>query len=416
MGWDNSGNFVRRFATFAGNRLWDAVAQADRNITSDDHDAHDQDLATGINNCLTKDGQNTPTRNLPMGGFKHTNVNDAANDNEYATFGQLKANRGNIFIDSASVGGTANAITLTPDNAITSYEEGYSASFVAKRQNTGAVTVNVSGLGAKNLVKFGQQALASGDFTQNMLLTIVYDGDQFNLVQVIPPSAPTQSQSDWNEEDRTDTSYIQNKPDIPSFPSGAIMAYGANPGSPPSGWLYCRGQQVSRSGATANLWNAIGTTYGAGNGSSTFNLPDLRGEFLRGLDSGRGVVTGRAMGSRQVDAFRSHNHARGTLATNSTGAHTHGKGTLATSSAGAHTHRISAGYGHVANFDSVEIDDTGSNLDSFSTESAGAHTHTITGATGSAGSHSHTISGNTASAGGSETRPRNVAVNYIIKI
>jgi hypothetical protein len=79
-------------------------------------------------------------------------------------------------------------------------------------------------------------------------------------------------------------------------PPGAIMTFAMS--AAPTGWLYCNGQQVSRV-TYAALFSAIGTTYGAGNGSSTFNLPDLRGEFIRGWDNGRGIDTGRAFGSTQ---------------------------------------------------------------------------------------------------------------------
>jgi phage-related tail fiber protein len=77
--------------------------------------------------------------------------------------------------------------------------------------------------------------------------------------------------------------------------------------SAPDGYLKCNGAAISRSTYTA-LFNAIGTTFGAGNGSSTFNVPDLRGEFIRGWDNGRGVDSGRALGSGQGHAFASHNH------------------------------------------------------------------------------------------------------------
>ena len=69
----------------------------------------------------------------------------------------------------------------------------------------------------------------------------------------------------------------------------------------PQGWLKANGDAVSRT-TYANLFAAIGTTYGAGDGSTTFNLPDLRGEFLRSLDDGRGVDTGRTIGSSQAAA------------------------------------------------------------------------------------------------------------------
>lgn len=73
--------------------------------------------------------------------------------------------------------------------------------------------------------------------------------------------------------------------------------------SPPAGWLKANGATVSRK-TYAALFAAIGTTFGAGDGHSTFNLPDLRGEFVRGLDEGRNVDNGRQLGSSQGDAIR----------------------------------------------------------------------------------------------------------------
>lgn len=77
--------------------------------------------------------------------------------------------------------------------------------------------------------------------------------------------------------------------------------------TPPQGWMKANGAAVSRS-AYSSLFAAIGTTFGAGDGSTTFNLPDLRGEFLRGFDDGRGVDNNRVFGSWQVDDFLSHKH------------------------------------------------------------------------------------------------------------
>lgn len=93
-------------------------------------------------------------------------------------------------------------------------------------------------------------------------------------------------------------------------PSGAVKAgtvahFAAS--TAPAGWLKANGAAISRT-AYAGLFAAIGTTYGAGNGSTTFNVPDLRGEFLRGLDDGRGADSGRAMGTWQDSQNRSHSH------------------------------------------------------------------------------------------------------------
>ncbi len=71
----------------------------------------------------------------------------------------------------------------------------------------------------------------------------------------------------------------------------------------PAGWIKANGALVSRT-TYAALFAAIGTTFGVGDGSTTFNLPDLRGEFPRGWDDGRGVDSGRAFGSAQLDQMQ----------------------------------------------------------------------------------------------------------------
>jgi microcystin-dependent protein len=75
----------------------------------------------------------------------------------------------------------------------------------------------------------------------------------------------------------------------------------------PAGWIKANGALVSRT-AYAALFAVIGTTFGAGDGSTTFALPDLRGEFIRGLDDGRGVDSGRGLGTFQAGDMASHNH------------------------------------------------------------------------------------------------------------
>jgi phage-related tail fiber protein len=84
-------------------------------------------------------------------------------------------------------------------------------------------------------------------------------------------------------------------------PAGTVIYTAAQ--AAPAGYLKANGAAVSRTNY-ANLFAAIGTVYGAGNGSTTFNVPDLRGEFLRGWDDGRGVDVGRTIGSAQGDAIR----------------------------------------------------------------------------------------------------------------
>ena len=101
---------------------------------------------------------------------------------------------------------------------------------------------------------------------------------------------------------RYDGKRLLNADDLPGMvPSGAVLYFAGQ--TAPTGWLKANGAAVSRT-AYAALFAAIGTTYGAGDGSTTFNLPDLRGEFMRGWDDGRGIDRGRAFGSAQGDAIR----------------------------------------------------------------------------------------------------------------
>ena len=88
-------------------------------------------------------------------------------------------------------------------------------------------------------------------------------------------------------------------------PAGAIIYHAAN--SAPTGFLKANGATVSRS-TYADLFSAIGTTFGAGDGSTTFLVPDLRGEFMRGWDDSRGIDSSRVFGSTQADQMEQHNH------------------------------------------------------------------------------------------------------------
>lgn len=171
---------------------------------------------------------------------------------------------------------------------------------------------------------------------------------------------------------------------------GQIAAFAFN--SPPDGWLKANGAAVSRT-TYAALFAAIGTTFGDGDGSTTFDLPDLRGEFVRGWDDGRGVDSGRAFGSAQSDQNKEHSH------------------TGSADSGGDHTHTGSTG----SSLSGTAMTTTGSSPITGAGYNAGqvslAHTHTVT--INSGGAHTHTLTID--SDGGSEARPRNVALLYCIK-
>ena len=105
---------------------------------------------------------------------------------------------------------------------------------------------------------------------------------------------------------------------VASVPSGAVFHFAAS--TAPVGYLAANGSAVSRT-TYAALFAVIGTTFGVGDGASTFNLPDLRGEFVRGWDDGRGVDGGRVFGSAQADDNKEHYHflLRNTIGAATTG-------------------------------------------------------------------------------------------------
>lgn len=170
----------------------------------------------------------------------------------------------------------------------------------------------------------------------------------------------------------------------------------------PTGWLKADGSAVNRT-TYAALFSAIGTVFGAGDGSTTFHLPDLRGEFIRGWDNGRGVDLNRTLGSHQAGQNESHAHS---ASISTAGTHSH-SGT--TSSSGQHTH----GYSSVLGNGSIgpNSGSPGYARINSTTSQDGAHDHTFT--TSSSGEHSHSIS--IGLSGGTEIRPRNLALLACIK-
>jgi microcystin-dependent protein len=115
-----------------------------------------------------------------------------------------------------------------------------------------------------------------------------------------------------------------------TFPPGIVVPYAGS--SEPSGWVLCQGQALSRV-TYAALFAIIGTTYGAGNGSTTFNIPDLRGRFVAGKDDMGGVAANRLTGT-------SGGVAGATLGA-SGGAETHA---LTIAEMPAHTHTVLAAF------------------------------------------------------------------------
>ncbi len=191
-----------------------------------------------------------------------------------------------------------------------------------------------------------------------------------------------------------------------SAPAGTIMAFAGPLASVPTGWLPCNGAAVGRM-TNPDLFAAIGTAWGNGDGATTFNVPNLQGRFLRGLSGGTGIDpdaggrtasaaggnTGDAVGTIQGDVFSNHSHG-----VNISGS---------TNTAGSHSHQ------YVKVSGASDLNDGGSDHHNPNTSSTNQQTDP-------AGDHTHpfTVSGNTGNptGGGNETRPKNAYVLYIIKL
>ena len=256
-----------------------------------------------------------------------------------------------------------------------------------------------------------------------------------------------------------------------SIPTGAIFTFPFQ--TPPTGYLVCDGSAISRT-TYVNLFLVLGTMYGNGDGSTTFNLPDYRGKFLRGTDNGSGTdpdsfvrqdrgdgTTGDAVGTQQGDSMQSHNHEINvpTATTTDDGIHSHSTYTPSFNSSyegnhshytnsytitvagGSHNHGIryetanlstsafasskrylsSTSTGGVMSTEDNNFHTHTGTVPSLITNSTGNHTHLISppaGSTDSSTSHNHNVdipTFNSSSVGNSENRPTNVNVVWCIK-
>lgn len=172
MAYDGSGTFNRPVADY----VYDTV------ISETDMNTEMAGIATGLTNCITRDGQSDPTADLPMATYKHTGVGNASARTNYAAAGQVQDG---AFTWCGTAGGTADAITLTPTPAITAYAAGQKFRWKASaNSNTGAATVVISGLASPKALQINDAALTAGQHAANKYYEGVYDGAAFQIWQV----------------------------------------------------------------------------------------------------------------------------------------------------------------------------------------------------------------------------------------
>jgi len=229
-------------------------------------------------------------------------------------------------------------------------------------------------------------ALAGGTMTGS--LTLVGD-----------PSTDNQAANKKYVDDEIDS--IPAATDL--TPAGTIIFSART--TAPTGYLHANGAAVSRT-TYADLFDAIGTNYGSGDGSTTFNLPDLRSKFLRGATSSN------AVGTTQSSQNKSHNHTA--TSTTTGGNHNH---PASSSKGGAHSHTVVIGLSpDPDNYNNDRLLDTRRDFDNdttYGTSSHSGHTHPIS----VSNSGNLTISTTTTISddGGTEARPENMALLPCIK-
>lgn len=209
---------------------------------------------------------------------------DVANNFPFAIFKYASASV--YYVDN---GTEANSYILNPvgnyDNSVSAYPYfiGQQVKFVCTRPNTetSLVQVNVNGHGAKYIRRFDGSYLQPGDMYG--LVTLIYNGAQFLLAT-----------------------------DNGAWCVGDIKASALSTSH--GGWMLCNGQALSRTEYPV-LFALIGTNFGEGDGSTTFNLPDYRGKFLRGL----GGNSAADIYTTQAEGIPNHTHAIGRQATNNSG-------------------------------------------------------------------------------------------------
>lgn len=175
----------------------------DQDVVNDEMD----DIATALTASIAKDGQTTPTANLPMGTFKHTGVGTASSLTDYARADQIQ-NQGLVYLTSPA--GT-NTITATATPTPSAYAAGQAFEFIPAATNTGATTINISSLGAKNIF-FNGAACAGGELVIGVPTRIIYDGTQFNILGPTLPATQAQMEAATSSSVYVPPSRLKNSP------------------------------------------------------------------------------------------------------------------------------------------------------------------------------------------------------------
>ena len=172
------------------NRIYDwTTDQANGiNCEADRMDEEFDGMATALSNSIAKDGQTTITANIPFNSKKITGLANGSARTDSIALGQVQDNS---YGTLGTLGGSADTYTASPSPTITAYATGMEFNLKVNADNTGASTLNVSAVGAKNIKKYDGAGskidLEAGDLQQDQYYKVVYDGTDFILDN---PEAP----------------------------------------------------------------------------------------------------------------------------------------------------------------------------------------------------------------------------------
>ncbi|WP_019219027.1 phage tail protein [Bartonella florencae] len=181
-------------------------------------------------------------------------------------------------------------IRLQSQSHFLRYQNGISVCFKTKGKNVGATSIALNDLPVKPIYKateLGISALTGGEFQKGCIYCLVYRDEAWHVLN--PTPLP-----------------LLQDPKISVYPTGTIGIFGMQ--VLPTGWLRCDGAAYLRSDYPA-LYEAIRTRWGGSDSWTKFNVPDLRGVFLRGVDDDREIDRFRYLGTLQHDAMRKHDHS-----------------------------------------------------------------------------------------------------------
>jgi microcystin-dependent protein len=222
--------------------------------------------------------------------------------------GDQQAQSSNYSVDT----GIANAYRGSYTPAITGPVPGMPLRLKIGTNNTGASTFD-PGSGAGNIVRRDGSPLIGGELLTGDVVEFIWNGTAWNYNYASPTTAAALAAGTDTQSFITPAQFVAA---VNSVTTGMLVPYAGPLGSIPSAYLNCDGAAVSRS-AQARLFGIIGTIWGPGDGSTTFNLPNLIGKTLVGVDTAgttlpgfttEGHIGGEASHTLTVTEMPSHNH------------------------------------------------------------------------------------------------------------